>query len=69
VQAAAAEDAFDDPPDEARAALGSIERAGRDAARDSRLLRAVRPGTRVAGSRARPEDRNAISDKPHAFGP
>jgi signal transduction histidine kinase len=45
VQAAAAEDVFDRRPDQARAALGSIERAGRDALAElRRLLAAVRPG-------------------------
>jgi signal transduction histidine kinase len=45
VQAAAAEDVFDDRPDQARAALRSIEESGRDALRElRRLLGAVRPG-------------------------
>jgi signal transduction histidine kinase len=44
VQAGAADDVFDDRPDQARAALRSIERAGRDALRElRRLLGAVRP--------------------------
>jgi signal transduction histidine kinase len=45
VQAAAADDVFDSRPDQARAALRSIERAGRDALGElRRLLSAVRPG-------------------------
>jgi signal transduction histidine kinase len=45
VQAAAADDVFDSRPDQARAALRSIERAGRDALAElRRLLGAVRPG-------------------------
>ena len=45
VQAAAADDVFDERPDQAREALRSIERAGRDALRElRRLLSAVRPG-------------------------
>ena len=45
VQAAAADDVFDARPDQARAALRSIERAGRDALAElRRLLSAVRPG-------------------------
>jgi signal transduction histidine kinase len=45
VQAAAADDVFDDRPDQARAALRSIESAGRDALRElRRLLSGVRPG-------------------------
>jgi signal transduction histidine kinase len=45
VQAAAADDVFDERPDQAREALRSIERAGRDAMRElRRLLSAVRPG-------------------------
>jgi signal transduction histidine kinase len=48
VQAAAAEDVFDKRPDQARAALGSIERAGRDALAElRRLLAAVRPGVAI----------------------
>jgi signal transduction histidine kinase len=45
VQASAADDVFDSRPDQARAALRSIERAGRDALAElRRLLGAVRPG-------------------------
>jgi signal transduction histidine kinase len=45
VQAAAADNVFDSRPDQARAALRSIERAGRDALGElRRLLSAVRPG-------------------------
>ena len=45
VQAAAADDVFDARPDQARAALRAIERAGRDALAElRRLLSAVRPG-------------------------
>ncbi len=44
VQAGAADHVFDERPDEARAALRSIELAGRDAQRElNRLLAAVRP--------------------------
>lgn len=44
VQAAAAGDVFDRRPDQARAALGAIERSGRDALAElRRLLGAVRP--------------------------
>ena len=44
VQAAAADDVFDERPDQARAALRSIEAAGRDALAElRRLLAAVRP--------------------------
>jgi signal transduction histidine kinase len=44
VQAAAADDVFDERPDQAREALRSIERAGRDAMVElRRLLNAVRP--------------------------
>jgi signal transduction histidine kinase len=45
VQAGAAGDVFDERPDQARAALGSIEEAGRDALGElRRLISAVRPG-------------------------
>lgn len=45
VQAAAAGDVFDDRPDQVRSALGSIERAGREALAElRRLVAAVRPG-------------------------
>jgi signal transduction histidine kinase len=45
VQAAAADDVFDERPDQAREALRSIEQAGRDAMLElRRLLSAVRPG-------------------------
>jgi signal transduction histidine kinase len=45
VQAAAADDVFDEHPDQAREALRSIETAGRDAMQElRRLLSAVRPG-------------------------
>ena len=45
VQAAAADDVFDRRPDQARTALRSIERAGREALGElRRLLSAVRPG-------------------------
>jgi signal transduction histidine kinase len=45
VQTAAADDVFDTRPDQARAALRSIERAGRDPLGElRRLLSAVRPG-------------------------
>ena len=55
VQAAAADDIFDSRPDQARAALRSIERAGRDALEElRRLLGAVRPGTRAEPSGPQP---------------
>ena len=45
VQASAADDVFDEHPDQARNALRSIDRAGRDALRELRLLLGqVRPG-------------------------
>jgi signal transduction histidine kinase len=45
VQASAAEEVFDERPDQAREALRSIDRAGRDALRELRvLLSRVRPG-------------------------
>jgi signal transduction histidine kinase len=48
VQASAADDVFDTRPDQARAALRSIERSGRDALRElRRLLAAVRPAAGV----------------------
>ncbi len=54
VQAAAADEVFDDRPDQAREALRSIEHAGRDALRElRRLLSAVRPG--VAGDSTDPQ--------------
>jgi signal transduction histidine kinase len=50
VQAAAADDVFDERPDQARAALRSIESAGRDALGElRRLLGAVQPGHDPAG--------------------
>jgi signal transduction histidine kinase len=55
VQAAAADDVFDSRPDQARAALRSIERAGRDALDElRRLLGAVRPGTAADPSDPQP---------------
>jgi signal transduction histidine kinase len=55
VQAAAADDVFEQRPDQARAALRSIEAAGRDALGElRRLLAAVRPGA-DAGSSPPPE--------------
>ncbi len=48
VQAAAADDVFDERPDQAREALRSIERAGRDAMRElRRLLSGVRPSVAI----------------------
>jgi signal transduction histidine kinase len=44
VQASAAEDVFDTRPDQARAALRSIEQAGRDALRELRTLLGGPPG-------------------------
>jgi signal transduction histidine kinase len=50
VQAAAADDVFDERPDQARAALRSIERSGREAMTElRRLLGAVRPEARPPG--------------------
>ena len=47
VQAAAADDVFDERPDQARESIRSIERAGREALVElRRLLSAVRPGRR-----------------------
>lgn len=54
VQAAAADDVFDDRPDQARAALRSIEHTGREALGElRRLLGAVRPGD--GGATAEPQ--------------
>ena len=54
VQAGAADHVFDERPDEARAALRSIELAGRDAQRElNRLLAAVRPD--VTGDPTHPQ--------------
>jgi signal transduction histidine kinase len=55
VQAGAAEDVFDTRPDQARAALRSIERAGRDALSElRRLLSAVRPGEEADPTQPQP---------------
>jgi signal transduction histidine kinase len=55
VQAAAADDVFDERPDQAREALRSIERAGRDAMRELRhLLSAVRPGIETDSTEPQP---------------
>ena len=55
VQAAAADDVFDARPDQARAALRSIESTGRDALRELRqLLTAVRPDAGAGGTQTRP---------------
>jgi signal transduction histidine kinase len=55
VQAAAADDVFDERPDQAREALRSIERAGRDAMRELRhLLGAVRPGVQADSTEPQP---------------
>jgi signal transduction histidine kinase len=55
VQAAAAEDVFDERPDQAREALRSIERAGRDAMTElRRLLSAVRPGIELDPTEPQP---------------
>jgi signal transduction histidine kinase len=55
VQASAADDVFDDRPDQARAALRSIERAGRDAMAElRRLLSAVRPGAASGATQPQP---------------
>jgi signal transduction histidine kinase len=55
VQAAAADDVFDEHPDQARQALRSIEQAGRDAMAElRRLLSAVRPGLQEKGTAPQP---------------
>ena len=55
VQAAAAGDVFERRPDQARAALGSIERSARDALTElRRLLSAVRPGPEETAGAPRP---------------
>ena len=55
VQAAAADEIFDHQPEQARAALHSIETAGRDALRELRLLlAAVRPGADVDPTHPQP---------------
>jgi signal transduction histidine kinase len=55
VQAAAADDVFDERPDQAREALRSIEHAGRDAMAElRRLLSAVRPGLQEEGTEPQP---------------
>ena len=55
VQAAAADDVFDERPDQARQALRSIEQAGRDAMAElRRLLSAVRPGLQEEGTEPQP---------------
>jgi signal transduction histidine kinase len=55
VQASAADDVFEERPDQARAALRSIERAGRDALAElRRLLGGVRPGDGAAPSAPQP---------------
>lgn len=55
VQAGAADDVFDARPDQARAALRSIEAAGRDAMGElRRLLAAVRPGAEADGTHPQP---------------
>jgi signal transduction histidine kinase len=55
VQAAAAQDVFDESPGQARAALASIERAGRDALAELRgLLGAVRPAASQDATQPQP---------------
>jgi signal transduction histidine kinase len=55
VQAAAADDVFDERPDQAREALRSIEKAGREAMLElRRLLSAVRPGVGVDSTEPQP---------------
>ena len=55
VQAGAAEHVFDERPDQARAALRSIESAGREAQRElNRLLAAVRPDAEVDPAQPQP---------------
>jgi signal transduction histidine kinase len=56
VQASAADDVFDSRPDQARAALRSIEQAGREALAElRRLLSGVRPDVPVDSDPARPQ--------------
>jgi len=56
VQASAADDVFDERPDQARAALRSIESAGREALAElRRLLAAVRPEAGADGEPAHPQ--------------
>ena len=58
VQAAAADDVFDARPDQARAALRSIEAAGRDALAElRRVLAAVRPDPAARAGRHRRRSR------------
>ncbi len=55
VQAAAADDVFDEHPEQARQALRSIEGAGREALAElRRLLAAVRPSEQIDGDPLRP---------------
>jgi signal transduction histidine kinase len=55
VQAAAADDVFDERPDQAREALRSIEQAGREAMAElRRLLSAVRPGIESDSTQPQP---------------
>ncbi len=55
VQAAAADDVFDERPDHARAALRSIEQAGRDSLRElRRLLGVVRPSADTEPAQPQP---------------
>jgi signal transduction histidine kinase len=55
VQAAAADDVFDERPDQARQALRSIEQAGREAMLElRRLLSAVRPGIEADSTQPQP---------------
>lgn len=71
VQAAAAEDVFERRPDQARAALGSIERSARDALGElRRLLGAVRPGPEESAGAPRPglDALDALAAPLHAGG-
>jgi signal transduction histidine kinase len=64
VQAAAADDVFDERPDQARAALRSIESAGRDALAElRRLLAPVRPATQDSGDPPQPQPGLAALDE------
>jgi signal transduction histidine kinase len=64
VQAAAADDVFDERPDQARAALRSIEATGRDALAElRRLLAPVRPEPQEPGAPPRPQPGLAALDE------
>ena len=70
VQAAAADDVFDEHPDQARRALRSIEGAGREALAElRRLLGAVRPGPTTTTRFARTPGWTGSTSSPHRFAP